>query len=168
MGSTACSPSASWRPLTQSNYFLFVLSMSTTLLWISSPHLTYFTDGRSGLMPNESPVVVLLSEHRTMQWNQHRCRQWKRCFVNTQTCHSKRSLTQEVSGIAFTQDIDFSTNWRNFRSASPSYLKDGCTQTVKSVLPLAKRPNNFTSRTNSHENSLFSHKRHQKDSGIKS
>ena len=40
---------------------------------------------------------------------------------------------------------------RNLHSALPSFSKDGCTPLAKSVLRLAKRPNNFAARTNSQE-----------------
>ena len=43
------------------------------------------------------------------------------------------------------------SNCRNLHSASPSFSKDGCTHTVKSVLRLAKRPNNVTPRISAHE-----------------
>ena len=43
------------------------------------------------------------------------------------------------------------SNCRNLRSASPSFSKDGCTHTVKSVLRLAKRPNNVTPRISAYE-----------------
>ena len=43
------------------------------------------------------------------------------------------------------------SNCRNVHSASLSFSKDGCIHTVKSVLRLAKWPNNFTSQISAHE-----------------
>ena len=57
---------------------------------------------------------------------------------------------------------------RNFRSASPSFSKDGCTHTVKSVLRLTKRPNNVTPRISAHEIHFCHTKTQQNDSCIKS
>ena len=51
------------------------------------------------------------------------------------------------------------SNCRNFRSASPSFSKDGCTHTVKSVLRLTKRPNNVTARISAHESTFVTQKR---------
>ena len=60
------------------------------------------------------------------------------------------------------------SNCRNLRSASPSFSKDGCTHTVKSVLRLAKRPNNVTPRISAHEIHFSHAKEQQNDSCIKS
>ena len=60
------------------------------------------------------------------------------------------------------------SNCRNFRSASPSFSKDGCTHTVKSVLRLTKRPNNVTPRISAHEIHFCHTKTQQNDSCIKS
>ena len=60
------------------------------------------------------------------------------------------------------------SNCRNFRSASPSFSKDGCTHTVKSVLRLTKRPNNVTPRITAHEIHFCHTKTQQNDSCIKS
>ena len=60
------------------------------------------------------------------------------------------------------------SNCRNFRSASPSFSKDGCTHTVKSVLRPTKRPNNVTPRISAHEIHFCHTKTQQNDSCIKS
>ena len=60
------------------------------------------------------------------------------------------------------------SNCRNLRSASPSFSKDGCIHTVKSVLRLAKRPNNVTPRISAHEIHFSHAKKQQNDSCIKS
>ena len=60
------------------------------------------------------------------------------------------------------------SNCRNLRSASPSFLKDGCTHTVKSVLRLTKRPNNVTPRISAHEIHFCHTKTQENDSCIKS
>ena len=60
------------------------------------------------------------------------------------------------------------SNCRNLRSASPSFSKDGCTHTVKSVLRLTKRPNNVTPRISAHEIHFCHTKTQQNDSCIKS
>ena len=46
------------------------------------------------------------------------------------------------------------SNCRNLRSASPSFSKVRYTNTVKSVLRLAKHPHNFTPRFNCHESTF--------------
>ena len=60
------------------------------------------------------------------------------------------------------------SNCRNLRSASPSFSKNGCRHTVKSVLRLAKRPNNVTPRISAHEIHFSHAKTQQNDSCIKS
>ena len=60
------------------------------------------------------------------------------------------------------------SNCRNLCSASPSFSKDGCIHTVKLVLRLAKRPNNFTPWISAHEIHLSYAKTHQIDACIKS
>ena len=60
------------------------------------------------------------------------------------------------------------SNCRNLRSASPSFSKDGCVHTVKSVLKLAKRPSNVTPRISAHEIHFSHAKMQQNDSCIKS
>ena len=65
--------------------------------------------------------------------------------------------------------LTFVSNCRNLCSASPSLLKDGCKHTMKSVLRLAKRPNNLTPRIWAHEIHAKVHaKTQQNDSGINS
>ena len=84
--------------------------------------------------------------------------------------HSLQQITNDGSAFPalFPRRIlTLVSNCRNLRSASPSFSKDDCIHTVKSVLRLAKRSNNVTPRISAHKIHFSHAKKQQNDSCIK-
>ena len=71
-------------------------------------------------------------------------------FFGEQAARVSRQATRYALYCEATDNIDSSIKFQKFRSASPSFSKDGCTNRVKSVLRLAQRQNKLTLQFSTH------------------